>query len=117
MLFKLLLWFKLVKRSDEMALNLWKNDRNFDVEEHAKQLQYYVVEHNDLISKARQDLTARELKIMDFVISKIKPSDTNFTTVNTSMYELTKILDLQRSGKTYSDLAKNIGGLRKKEVL
>lgn len=100
-----------------MTLNLWKNDRNFEVEEHEEQLQYYVVEHNDLISKARQDLTARELKIMDFVISKIKPSDTNFTTVNTSMYELTKILDLQRSGKNYSDLAKNIGGLRKKEVL
>lgn len=54
---------------------------------------------------------------MDFVISKIKPSDTNFTKVNTSMYELTKVLDLKRNGKTYSDLARNIGDLRKKEVL
>lgn len=100
-----------------MNLNIWKNDRNFDVEEHEEQRQYYVVEHNDLISKARQDLTARELKIMDFVISKIKPSATNFTKVTTSMYELTKVLDLQRSGKNYSDLARNIGELRKKEVL
>ena len=100
-----------------MTLNLWKNDRNFGMEEHEEQLRYYVVEHNDLIAKARQDLTARQLKIMDFVISKIKPSDTNFTTVNTSMYELTNILDLQRSGRNYSELAKNIGELRKKEVL
>lgn len=100
-----------------MNLNLWKNDRNFEVEEHEEQRQYYVVEHNDLISKARQDLTARELKIMDFVISKIKPSDTNFTKVNTSMYELTKVLNLKRNGKNYSDLAKNIGDLRKKEVM
>lgn len=100
-----------------MNVNLWKNDRNFDVEEHEEQRQYYVVEHNDLISKARQDLTARELKIMDFVISKIKPSDTNFTKVNTSMYELTKVLNLKRNGKNYSDLSKNIGDLRKKEVL
>lgn len=100
-----------------MALNLWRNDRNFDVEKHEEQRQYYVVEHNDLISKARQDLSARELKIMDFVISKIKPSDTNFTKVTTTMYELTKVLDLQRSGKNYSDLARNIGELRKKEVL
>lgn len=100
-----------------MNVNLWKNDRNFEVEEHEEQRQYYVVEHNDLISKARQDLTARELKIMDFVISKIKPSDTDFTKVNTSMYELTKVLDLKRNGKNYSDLARNIGDLRKKEVL
>lgn len=100
-----------------MALNLWVNDRNFEVEKHEEQRQYYVVEHNDLISKARQDLSARELKIMDFVISKIKPSDTDFTKVNTSMYELTKVLDLQRNGKNYSDLAKNIGELRKKEVM
>lgn len=100
-----------------MTLNLWKNDRNFGIEEHEEQLRYYVVEHNDLISKARQDLTARELKIMDFVISKIKPNDTSFITVNTSMYELTNILDLQRSGRNYSELAKNIGELRKKEVL
>src|SRR5699024_1760282 len=93
MLFILLFIVTLVKRSDEMNVNLWKNDRNFEVEEHEEQRQYYVVEHNDLISKARQDLTARELKIMDFVISKIKPSDTNFTKVNTSMYELTKVLN------------------------
>lgn len=96
---------------------LWKNDRNFDIEDHNAQRHYYVVEHNDLISKARQDLNARELKVMDFVISKIKPSDEVFTTVNTSMYELTNILDLKRNGKNYSDLAKNISNLRKKEVL
>ena len=45
---------------------IWRNDRNFDLDEYEQQQYYYVVEANDLITKARHDLTARELKIMDF---------------------------------------------------
>ena len=52
---------------------IWRNDRNFDLDEYEKQQYYYVAESNDLITKARHDLTARELKIMDFIISKIQP--------------------------------------------
>lgn len=96
---------------------IWRNDRNFSLDEYEQQQYYYVVESNDLITKARHDLTARELKIMDFVISKIQPTDSDFTTIHTSMYELTNVLNLKRSGTTYSDLSKNIGDLRKKEVL
>lgn len=96
---------------------IWKNDRNFNLEDAEDQQYYYVAESNDLIAKARHDLSARELKIMDFVISKIQPSDTEITTVNTSMYELTNVLEIKRNGKNYSDMAKVIGELRKKEVL
>ena len=71
---------------------IWRNDRNFDLDEYEQQQYYYVAESNDLITKARHDLTARELKIMDFVISKIQPDDKEFVTINTSMYELTKVL-------------------------
>ena len=49
---------------------IWRNDRNFALDEYEKQQYYYVAEANDLITKARHDLTARELKIMDFIISK-----------------------------------------------
>ena len=97
-------------------LDLWANDRNFNTEDLDDSKFYYVVEHNDLITKARHDLTARQLKIMDFVISKIKPSDNAFTIVHTSMYEITNILGLTRSGKNYSDVINNINEMRKKDV-
>ena len=96
---------------------IWRNDRNFDLDEYEQQQYYYVVEANDLITKARHDLTARELKIMDFVISKIQPDDLDFTTIKTSMYELTNVLNLKRSGTTYSQLAKTLDDLRAKSVV
>lgn len=99
-----------------MANYLYNKDRNFndDVDD---QSYHYVVTHNDLITKASHDLTARELKIMDFVISKIKPDDQNFNIIDTSLYQLGKLFGYKRNGKNYSDLAKAIGTLRKKEVL
>src|SRR5699024_8070796 len=98
-----------------MANYLFNKDRNFndDVDD---QSYYYVVSHNDLITKASHDLTARELRIMDFVISKIKPDDRAFNIINTSLYQLGKLFGYKRNGKNYSDLAKAIGTLRKKEV-
>lgn len=99
-----------------MANYLFNTDRNFN-DDMTNQNYYYVVSHNDLITKANHDLTARELKIMDFVISKIKPDDHNFNLVETSLYEMGQLFGYARSGKNYSDLAKAIGTLRKKEVL
>ena len=96
---------------------IWKSDRAFAIDEYEQQQYYYVVEANDLITKARHELTARELKIMDFVISKIQPKDQYFSLVKTSMYELTKVLNLKRNGKNYSDLAKTLNTLRKKDVV
>lgn len=97
-------------------LDLWSSDRNFNTEDPEDSRFYYVVEHNDLITKARHDLSARQLKIMDFVISKIKPSDNTFNIIHTSMYEITNILGLTRSGKNYSDIINNINEMRKKDV-
>lgn len=99
-----------------MTNYLFQGDRNFNDDLESEKF-YYVVEHNDLITRANHDLTARELKLMDYVISKIKPTDTAFDVVHTSLYELNKMLGLTRTGKNYSDMAKSIGDLRKKEVL
>lgn len=96
---------------------IWRNDRNFALNNYEDQQYYYVVESNDIINKARHDLTARELKLMDFVISKIMPDDNQFNLIKTSMYELTKVLNIKQNGKNYGDMAKAIGDLRKKEVL
>lgn len=99
-----------------MSKNLFKTDRNFN-KDVIEQLGYYVVEHNDLIVRAQHDLTAKELKIMDFVISKIKPEDTEFNTIYTSLYELNKVMDLNvRSGANYSYMAEKLVGLREKTV-
>ena len=97
-------------------LAIWTNDRNFNRDEVPDQRFYYVAEHNDLITKARHDLNAQELKIMDFVVSKIKPTDEKFNIIDTSMYEISQVLGMKRSGRTYSQLATNLNDLRKKDV-
>lgn len=93
---------------------LWTNDHNFNKEDFKQQRFFQVAEHNDLITKARHDLNARELKIMNYVVSKIKPDDKQFNVIHTSMYELSNVLDLKRSGRTYSQLAQNLSDMRKK---
>ena len=95
---------------------IWRTVRNFALVEYEKQQYYYVVESNDLITKARHDLDARELKIMDYVVSKIKPDDEDFNIVQTSMYELTNVLNLKRNGRTYSQLAESLESMRAKSV-
>lgn len=95
---------------------IWKNDRNFALDEYEQQQYYYVAESNDLITKARHDLTARELKLMDYVISKIQPTDSGLITINTSMYELTKVLELRANGRTYSQIAQNLEDMRAKSI-
>ena len=95
---------------------IWSSDRNFNEEAFKDQRYYLVAEHNDLITKARHDLTARELKIMDYVISKIKPADEHFNVITTSMYELSNVLGVKRSGRAYSQLMDSINTMRKKDV-
>ncbi|CAI2673213.1 hypothetical protein AKUA1802_UNKNOWN100050 (plasmid) [Apilactobacillus kunkeei] len=95
--------------------HIWSSDRNFNFEEIQDQRYYLVAEHNDLITKARHDLNARELKIMDYVVSKIKPDDEHFDTVETSMYELSSVLNIKRNGRTYSQLANSLNTMRKKD--
>lgn len=95
---------------------LWSNDRNFNKEDFKDQLYYLVAEHNDLITKAKHDLTNRELKIMDYIVSKIKPDDEELNVIKTSMYELSKVSMLKRSGKAYSQLEDSLNKMRKKYV-
>ena len=51
------------------SLAKWKR---IALDKYENQQYYYVVESNDLIAKAKYDLTANQLKIVDFLISKIK---------------------------------------------
>ena len=95
---------------------IWKNDRNFALDDYEKQQLYYVVEANDIINKARHDNCTR--------------TETNGLchfknnawwwqiSCNQDLYVwVDKVLNIKQNGKNYADMAKAIGDLRKKEVL
>lgn len=95
---------------------LFNSDRDFS-EDVIKQQNMVVAQHNDLITKAKYDLTTNEIKVMDYIISKIKPDDEEFDVVDSSLYEISKILGLKRSGRTYNQLTNTLRNLRQKEVI
>lgn len=99
-----------------MVNELFKNNRNFH-DDLIEQQGMYVAQHNDLIVRADYDLTARELKIMDFLISKSKPDDKKFNVIHTSLYEITQVLGLTRSGRSYNQITENLNDLRKRDVM
>ena len=53
---------------------------------------------------------------MTFLSLKIQPEDKEFEELETSMYELTNVLEIKRSGRTYNQIANTLDDLRKKEV-
>ena len=95
---------------------LFASDRDF-TDEVIKQQNMVVAQHNDLITKAKYDLTTNEIKVMDYIISKIKPDDDEFHTVRSSLYEIANVLGLKRSGRTYNQLTDTLRNLRQKEVV
>jgi len=78
---------------------------------------HYVVKHNDLIEKAKSDLTVQEMKLVDFFISRIKPTDNTFAEINVTLNDLAKVLNLTRSGKNYLNIANSLRSLRRKEII
>ena len=51
---------------------------------------------------------------MDFVISKIMPDDDKFHVIKTSMYELTKVLNIKQNGKKLCGYGKGYWRFEKK---
>lgn len=77
----------------------------------------YVAKHNDLIDKAKSDLSVQEMKLVDFIISRIKPTDHKFETVDVSLSDLAKVLKLQKNGKNNINIANSLRNLRRKEII
>lgn len=72
-------------------------------EEVAKQRTYSVVKSNKIIQKARYELSAQELKILAYVFSKIKPTDTEFKSYTISVSEFCDICGIdRRNGGNYA---------------
>lgn len=95
---------------------LFNSDRDFS-EDVIKQQNMVVAQRNDLITKAKYDLSTNEIKVMDYIISKIKPDDEEFDVVHSSLYEISKVLELKRSGRAYNQLTNTLRNLRQKEVI
>lgn len=98
-------------------INIWSSKLDAEEEVIKRERTNIVVEHNDLIDRAKQDLTAPQMKLMDYLISRIRPSDSEFVEITTTMSRLSKALRLSKSGRTYTQLWNALRALRAKEVV
>ncbi|MFK5280773.1 replication initiation protein, partial [Lacticaseibacillus paracasei] len=57
-----------------------------------KERSYPVVKANTLVQKARHQLTAKELKLVDFMVSKVREDDTGFKPIETSIAEINQVM-------------------------
>ena len=78
---------------------------------------YKVVKSNDIIQKARFQLSLQEQKIILYLISKIKPTDKNFEIYKLKVIEFCKICGIEtNSGKNYANIKATIKKLRDKSI-
>ena len=74
-----------------------------------------VVKHNDSIQKARYNLSVQEQKIILYLISKIKPNDTDLHLYKFSIQEFCQVCGIDDdNGKNYADLKDAVINLRNK---
>lgn len=88
------------------------NDKKLEI---TQQRSYKVVKANEIIQKARYDLNITELKILAFIISKIKPNDTELREYAFSIKDFCQICGIDyTSGKNYNRVKTLLKGLRDK---
>jgi len=89
--------------------------QSLELQEIAKQRDRVAVKHNNLIQKARFDLSATQQKIMLLLISKIKPEDEDFKEYELDIKEFCDICGIDRkSGKNYKKIKEVIAELEDK---
>lgn len=79
------------------------------------QRNYLVIKANDIIRKARYDLSLQELKILSYCFSMIKPTDNPDTMYTFSIVDFCKVCGIDYdSGKNYSAVKESINGILRK---
>lgn len=73
-----------------------------------------VVKSNDIVQKSRFSLSVQEQKMILFLISKIKPDDSDFQEYTFSLKELCEVLGISYNGKNYRDFRQAIQSLADK---
>ena len=93
-----------------------EEQKNYDHE--LSQLRdYKVIKSNDLIQKSRFDLGTQEQKIVLYLISKIRPEDTELHEYEFSIVEFCKICGIDyANGKNYDNIKKTIKTLNDKSI-
>lgn len=89
-----------------------KSNNKIDI---ASQREYRVVKSNEIIQKARYDLSIAELKSLAYIFSKIKPNDTEIQDYTFSIKEYCQVCGIDyMNGANYIYVKKSIKSLRDK---
>jgi plasmid replication initiation protein len=75
-----------------------------------------VVQSNDFIRHSRNQMTPQEMNIIYFLISKVKPTEKDFTTVTLNVEEFCEICGINESGKNYTDIKKTLKSIADKSA-
>lgn len=79
--------------------------------------EYKVVKHNKIIQQSRYSLSTQEQKIILYLITKIKPDDTELNLYEFKIKDFCEVCGIdETSGKNYWDLKKAIKGLADKSI-
>jgi len=91
-----------------------QESRSFQLQEIRE---YKIVKTNELIQRSRFSLTAQEYKIISYLISKIKPGDSDLELYEFKITEFCEICGIrQDSGKNYSNIKNAIQNLSDKSL-
>ncbi len=86
----------------------------FEITQAEKEREYLVVKKNDLVRKARYSLSAQEQKLILYCISKIKPTDEDFTEYTFDLKDLCRVCGIAEHGQNYHDFKSAIKRLADK---
>ena len=76
--------------------------------------QQIVRKSNDLIRKTRYNLTATEMKIVIYLISKIVATDKEIRKVNINIKDFCALINVQTNGREYEAIKQSVRTLRDK---
>ena len=76
--------------------------------------QQLIVKSNDLILKTHYNLTLTEMKLVSYLISKIVAEDTDMNTVNISIKNFCKLINIEPKGNNYDQVRNSIKSLKTK---
>lgn len=90
----------------EKAVTRAEHDKNYQI---IKQQNYQVVKANALIQKTKFTLNAKEIKVFNFLVSKIKPGEVKNNEITFTVKEYCEICGINSSaGKNHQDIKKAI---------
>lgn len=79
-----------------------------------EQLSLAIAKSNDLIRNARYNLSAKELTLVDFMVSRIKPEDKEFITLETTLEEINDHCNFGRGSRNFQATKDSLLSLRNK---